>query len=217
MSPNVELEMEIKFVYFDLGNILVSFDPRIACRNLASAFGVDDERADAAVYASGLQDEYEHGRVSGAQYASEVRRQLSDGATAEVSDHEILDAISAMFTPVESMRNAIDAVRRSSAGVGILSNTCEAHWDWIARQDYKVMEGAFDVQLLSCRVGSMKPDAAIYRAAESAAQVTPASILFLDDKSENVAAAIDRGWQAAQCFGGDEAISVLGRYGFVCQ
>ncbi len=47
----------------------------------------------------------------------------------------------------------------------------------------------------------MKPDPRIYAAAEAAAGVAPSRILFLDDRAENVQAAIDRGWQAAQCLG----------------
>ncbi len=72
--------------------------------------------------------------------------------------------------------------------------------------------GRFDATILSYRVGSMKPDAAIYEAAEAAAKVSADRILFLDDRQENVAAARGRGWKAQQCIGGRQAQQALGRY-----
>ncbi len=207
-------ESEIRFVYFDLGNVLVSFDPALACANVAELFGVTPADADRAVYQSGLQNRYEHGEGSGEQYATVVREALGDSAEPVATD-DVLEAISAMFTPVEQMRAVIDSVRDRGLRLGVLSNTCQAHWDWILRQSYDVMGGRFDVTILSCAVGSMKPDSVIYEAAEAAAGVPPEQILFLDDKAENVAAAVDRGWTSEQCLGGPQAQAALQKHGVI--
>lgn len=199
---------EIEFVYFDLGNVLVSFEPEIASRNLAERFDVSVEHAHRAVYTSGLQDQFEHGAVSRRQYASSLRRQLGR-SESEMPTSDVLDAISDMFTPIESMRGVLAGVRRGGYRVGVLSNTCHSHWDWITRQKYAVTDFAFDATILSFQVGAMKPDHAIYRAAETAASVPSDRILFLDDKAENVAAASSRNWKAVRCFGGQEAIAAL--------
>lgn len=45
---------EVRFVYFDLGNVLVSFDPQVACAAVAELFAVSPAEVDRAVYASGL-------------------------------------------------------------------------------------------------------------------------------------------------------------------
>ena len=42
----------------------------------------------------------------------------------------------------------------------------------------------------------MKPNLAIYHHAQTAAGVDPAAILFLDDRADNVDAALACGWQA---------------------
>jgi HAD superfamily hydrolase (TIGR01509 family) len=198
----------VEFVYFDLGNVLLSFDPAAACENLARLFSVSVARARKAVYDSGLQDRFEHGEVSAERFAELVGGELG-WADAAPSTADILDAASDMFTPIDSMRAVLPAVRAQGFGVGLLSNTCQAHWDWIQRQQYGVMDFRFDAEILSFHIGSMKPEPVIYEAAERAAGVAVAGILFLDDKHANVRAALERGWQAVCCRGGHESIAAL--------
>jgi len=201
----------IEFVYFDLGNVLVSFDPAIACRNLQTRFGVPAETADRQIYASGLHDEYEHGRITCRQYADQARQRLGRDES-DMSDASFLDAISDMFTPIEIMPDVVADTRRRLGRVGLLSNTCHAHWHWIRRQRWPISSCVFDATVLSYEIGSMKPDAAIYHAASRAAGVSPERILFLDDKPDNVHAARRFGWNAEACVGGEPAVSVLRRW-----
>jgi epoxide hydrolase-like predicted phosphatase len=209
-----EHSREIEFVYFDLGNVLLSFDPAAACANLSKNFDITIHQARAAVYESRLQDRFEHGEVTGQQFADAIRQQLGRAESAMPTEL-VLDAVSDMFTPIDSMRDVMQRVRESGCRVGLLSNTCHAHWDWIGRQKYAVMDFVFEATILSFEVGSMKPDHRIYEAAEQAAQVPPKRILFLDDKDENVAAAIDRGWNAAQCLGGEASVRRLQAFGLI--
>ncbi|TWU51048.1 Alpha-D-glucose-1-phosphate phosphatase YihX [Rubripirellula tenax] len=201
-------------MYFDLGNILLSFDFAVAHSNLAKLFGVSPANVKAAVFDSGLEDRFEHGEFTPEQFAQHVCKSI--GVTGDPPPAgEVLDAISDMFTPIHPMLGIMDRVRCSGRRVGILSNTCHAHWDWVIRQNYDVMKADLEVTILSYEVGVMKPHPRIYEAAEKAAGVSPDQILFIDDKHENVDAAIARGWNARQCFGGPEAIAVLGEYGLL--
>lgn len=170
--------------------------------------------AEAAVYASGLEDRFERGEVSPDQFADAVREQLGRDK-AEMPTPDVLDAISDMFTPIDSMCRVVESVRAGGCRIGLLSNTCHAHWDWILRQDYFVRKIVFDVTILSFRVGAAKPDEAIFRHAERAAETPPERLLFLDDRPENVAAAIERNWQAVQCLGGDPASVALRELGVI--
>ena len=202
---------DIQFVYFDLGNVLVRFDPQIACANASNLFDVSAEMVHAAVYESGQQTRYEHGEVSGEEFASSIRDQL--GRTIEqMPTQRLLDALSDMFTPIESMRAIVDQVHQADIPFGILSNTCAAHWDWVRRQDWPVMHAAYRETILSFEAGAMKPNKRIYQLAELSAEVPGECILFLDDKTENVEAARRRGWNAVQCLGGDPAAEALRRY-----
>lgn len=205
---------EIAFVYFDLGNILLSFDPQRACENVARRFDVPFQSAREAIYESGLQSDFERGRLGSEAFADRVRDAFGKNRH-QLPTLELLDAISDMFDPVDSMPEALQAVRDAGVAVGLLSNTCHAHWDWIRRQRYRATEFPFDVTILSYEVGAMKPDAAIYEAAERACEVPIDQILFLDDRAENVAGALQRRWRAVECLGGPASWQVLRDHGVV--
>ncbi|MFK8112551.1 MAG: HAD family hydrolase [Rubripirellula sp.] len=205
------VDRKIEFVYFDLGNVLLSFDPQAACKNVASLFQVSVDQARAAVYESGVEDRFEKGEVSPEQFADAVRSELG----AAVPTQAILDGMSDMFWPIEAMQGVLQSVRDRGCGVGLLSNTCHAHFDWVRRQKYAVTDFRFDAVIVSYEVGAMKPDAAIYHAAEQAIDVPCDRILFLDDKPENIEAALQRGWNAVNCFGGQGALETLQSFGVI--
>jgi HAD superfamily hydrolase (TIGR01509 family) len=207
-QPTLLKEMKIEFVYFDLGNVLVSFDPAIACRNLAQRIDVPIEKAREAIYDSGLQTRYESGALTSRNYA-ECARELLGLDEQRLPTDDLLDAISDMFTPINSMVETVEMARQRAGRIGVLSNTCVAHWRWVRRQPWSVSLIDYDVRILSYEVMAMKPDPKIYEAAELAARVRPERILFIDDKLENVVAARQRGWNAEQCFGGEAARSVI--------
>ena len=79
--------------------------------------------------------------------------------------------------------------------MGILSNTCESHWEYCATR-FAVIRELFDVHVLSYEVGAMKPDPAIYRAAAEKVDLPPPEIFFVDDRLENVQAARKAGFDA---------------------
>jgi FMN phosphatase YigB (HAD superfamily) len=214
LFESVPENSEIGFVYFDLGNVLVAFDPSIACANIAELFEVDVAAAQEVIYASGLQTRFEHGQVSAKQYADFIRRHL-DRDVHQIATAEVLQAVSAMFRPIVSMGELLRRVQVSGLPIGVLSNTCVAHWQWILRQSYPMLDIEFAAMILSFEVGSMKPEEAIYQAAERAANVPAHQILFLDDKSENVEAARARGWKSELCVGGVQAEAALCRHGVI--
>ncbi|WP_404307390.1 HAD family hydrolase [Neorhodopirellula lusitana] len=220
---------QIRFVFFDLGNILVSFERERSFRNLTSLFEAEsgyvdsngntvaaNVKADEVLNQHELHNQLETGLISEAEFVQSIRDRFAP-VTGTDDDQAILRAISDMFTPIETMQGVLSRVRESGLPIGILSNTCDAHWSWINQQSYNVMEGPFDHIVLSYEAKSMKPDHAIYIEAEThAARISgaqPNEILFLDDREENVAAALDRGWNAEVCWGGPTAEAALVRHG----
>ncbi|MEM6692548.1 MAG: HAD family phosphatase [Planctomycetota bacterium] len=189
----------IRFVYFDLGNVLFSFDPEVACQNVAKLVGVKAEAARSAIYDSGLQDDFEHGRVSVKGFGVRVSDAL--GITSDLAEDAIALAAADMFHPIEEMVPVLDGLQQRGMPIGILSNTCESHWRFLVDTKHPLLDRKFDSVILSYEVASMKPDDQIYRAAElgcsaSQSEVQSSGILFVDDKRENVEAARLRGWRA---------------------
>jgi len=111
------------------------------------------------------------------------------------------------------MAEVLNRVKENGFGVGLLSNTCHAHWDWIRRQSYLMNQFQFDAIVLSFEEGAMKPDSVIYEVAEERSGIPPKNLLFLDDKPENTSAALSRDWQASCCLGGQQAVQALQDFG----
>lgn len=186
------IKTQMTYIYFDLGNVLVHFDPQRACQNVASLLGVDAEAVHAAMYTSGLEDRYERGELSDVAFTNELCQSL--GATAD--SVSLLDAMADMFVPHDEMLPVIKYLQSQGMPLGILSNTCAAHWSWVQRQRWEVSSGWFRDAILSYEVGAMKPDPRIYQCAAQRAGVGHDRIFFTDDRAENIAAARELGWHA---------------------
>ncbi len=55
--------MQIDFIYFDLGNVLVYFDHQIAMKKLSQSTQLPTATIQAALFDSGLEDRYETGSL----------------------------------------------------------------------------------------------------------------------------------------------------------
>ncbi|RMF39443.1 MAG: HAD family phosphatase [Planctomycetota bacterium] len=181
-----------RIVMLDLGNVLVQFDHQIAIDALADLCGVARERIHRVVFQSGLQTAYEMGHVDDAGFVAAVQQRLGSRAASE----DILRAYCDIFQPVEGMLEVVSEIESLGIPVGILSNTCSGHWDWIVSQSWPLLQRRYRPQILSFEIGSMKPHPEIYAATEAATGLRGPQIFFTDDRGENIAAAQLRGWHA---------------------
>lgn len=193
--------MSDRFVYFDLGNVLVKFDHAIAIQQIAALSNRTVAETQHALFDSGLQVRYETGLVSSAEFAEEVNKQLHSSLSVE----DILEAASAIFIPNEEILPVLHHVRSTGIRIGLLSNTCEAHWVWILRKKWPMVDGWFDPLVLSYEVRSMKPDRAIYEYCEKECGLRGSQIFFTDDRVDNITAAQTMGWSTYQ-FGSPEGL-----------
>lgn len=193
--------MSRPFVYFDLGMVLVEFEHRLAVEQLAELCGASSAEIHQLAFVSGLQEQYETGLISSADYVQRIH----DGLSAhELAPASVLEAISAIFQPPrQSIVDILAKLKAQGIPMGILSNTCEAHWQWIVKQGWEIPGAWFDFEVLSYEVQSMKPDSKIYEVCEIRAERPPEDLFFTDDKVENVNAAKSRGWQTHWLQGDD--------------
>jgi FMN phosphatase YigB (HAD superfamily) len=105
-------------------------------------------------------------------------------------------AAGAIFKINSSITPVVAQLFAAGHRLGLLSNTCEMHWDYFADGRYSLVPEIFESVILSFRVGAMKPDAKIYAAAADAAHVRPEEIFFTDDTPGHVAAAREFGFDA---------------------
>jgi putative hydrolase of the HAD superfamily len=184
----------IAFAYFDLGNVLLHFDHAVGMRKLAKVTGKDPEFLFDLVMNSGLEDRYEMGLMTSREFADAINA----ACETNCSMVRILDAISDMFSPNQPILSVLESLHDNGTRLGLLSNTCEAHWQWILRQKYPMIADWFDPVVLSFEIHAMKPQPEVYRHATRVAGVSAEQIFFTDDRADNIAAARNVGWKAHQ-------------------
>jgi len=181
-----------KFLYFDLGNVLLFFDHRLAARQLAALAGVDEREVFDYIFASDLNTRCDAGLVSGPEFAALFRERFP----CEADDGTIFRAASRIFRVNVPMKAIIGRLRTAGYRLGILSNTCDMHFDWFGSGHYSPIPEAFDVIVLSYQVKQSKPDRAIYEHAARQAGVAPEDVFYVDDMPANVEGARAAGFDA---------------------
>jgi FMN phosphatase YigB (HAD superfamily) len=179
------------FVYFDLGNVIATFDRDRAFRQMAAVCGADSGLVRAAVM-GGLQADLERGTLDWPAFHREFGR-----LTGTESDPRALAAAAAdMFELNVEILPVVAKLQRAGVPIGILSNTCEIHWRTIVARGWGILPGGFSQIVLSHEVRAVKPEAAIFELATEQAGVPAEAIFFCDDLPEHIAAARAAGWDA---------------------
>jgi len=197
--------MRPDFFYFDLGNVLLYFDLNLSMRKMAKVAGISAAQMHSIVLDTPLQIEYETGRINCVCFVQRIS--VAIGRELDVSD--MLQAAADMFVPNPHILPVLERVKALGIPMGVLSNTCKAHWNWINELAYPQVIGWFDPIILSYEVNSMKPDSHIYSQAQQLCQVSPEKIFFTDDRADNVAAAVGAGWQAEVFVNADRLMKTI--------
>lgn len=180
------------FLYFDLGQVLVTFDHEITCRQMAAVSGASVDRVREVVFHGGLEDRYESGQVS----TSEFHRLYCEQTRTSPSLADLMHAHADIFEINVPVLPLVAGLARAGHRMGILSNTCESHWEHCARGRFGILTDCFEIHALSYNLQSMKPAATIYEAASRLADTEPEKIFFVDDRPENVEGARRAGFDA---------------------
>lgn len=190
-------------VVFDLGEVLVSSTtvlPRLAAElDVGLARFTEAYRRGRLAYdAGGPAADYWTGVVT------TLGRAPDPAFLARLRD---LDAEKWSVLPSES-RALLDAL--AGVRLGVLSN---APAPLAAAVRTAAWSGLIDVLVFSAELGLVKPDPAIYLAADAAYATTPDEVVFFDDRPDNVAAAREHGWDAHVYAGPAAVLDLVGTPG----
>lgn len=180
------------FLYFDLGNVVLFFDHRRAARQMAELAGVPEEIVWELVFAGKLGSRYERGQVS----SREFHAVFCDATNTQPDFDLLMRAASDMFTLNTSLVPLLAALRRSGHALGLLSNTCDAHWKFVTDGRFAIVPNYFQTLALSFQLNELKPNPPIFAAAAKLANREAQDIFFVDDLPQNVAGAKAAGFDA---------------------
>lgn len=202
-----------KFLYFDLGNVLLYFDHRRACRNLAALTGADEQHIWDAAFASGLYLQADGGEVDGPAFYERVCQQVWPGRQAWPAYEAFAHAMSDIFEINVPMMAVVGQLESAGYRLGLLSNTCDLHYEFFGRGRYRLVAEAFDPVVLSFKLKLLKPDRRIYEQAAALAGVEPQEVFYVDDVAGHVSGACAAGFDAVQYTSTPALVAELRRRG----
>jgi putative hydrolase of the HAD superfamily len=173
---------QIRAVILDYGEVLCQRPKMEALQGMARVFGIDPGKF-IALY-GGSRDPYDRGVMTAEQYWREFARR----AEAEV-DEEVIQQLRRLDTEMWSttspeMTEWVGMLKESGLTTALLSNM-QHDMAAYARKNFDWLRG-IDHQILSCEVGLVKPDAAIFHHCIERVGVRPEEALFVDDREANV-------------------------------
>jgi putative hydrolase of the HAD superfamily len=176
----------INAIVFDVGRVLIDFSYDDFFDWLTQ-HGANINDVESFVRQTDLHA-YEHGHMDDDAFLARLNQLLSQPVDRQLLLAQWLD----LFAPIEEMLQLARQLK-TRYRVFMLSNTSALHWQHIIPH-YK-LETYCHGLLASYEVGAMKPDPAIFRAAEQKFELSAGETVFIDDIEDNVSGARACGWQ----------------------
>lgn len=188
------MEDKIQAVIFDLGNVLIGFDHRIAVKKILehttlSAQGIYD-----LFFDSELTQNFEKGKINPLEFFERVKGLLGLKITYE----KFLPIWNEIFFRKPETEEFIRSLSPELILV-LLSNINKLHYDYcIDNFSSSISLFDFDKVIPSCATGFVKPQKEIYELAIRAAGVELERIVYVDDRRDLIEAATSYGLRSIQ-------------------
>jgi putative hydrolase of the HAD superfamily len=185
--------MTDRLIIMDVGDVLITTAPMAHYRALARRVAAPWRHVQAAIEGTGVIAGFESGIVTPTEFTEVVRRALAEPG---LRHHEILDAWAAVLGPLDPITTEAAAKAAAVGRLLLASNTNPAHWPLIETR--LRLAGIDTPACLSYRVGHAKPGADFFRRLDGFVPLGTRAAVFIDDRPDNVAAAVRHGlagWQ----------------------
>lgn len=178
----------IKAVLFDLGNVLVKVNKKMALQEFSRLMGIPVSRL-LSLLESKIEKDFELGLISTREYIRKVEEFFGLRVKLDV---ETLFSIWDKCFELDEMVLSIVGGLNGEVTKGILSNTNSLHIE-VVRKKWKIFDN-FDYLFFSYEIGYAKPDRRIYQFVAEKLGVVPEQVIFIDDLEENVSSAKEFGF-----------------------
>ncbi|MDR2171845.1 MAG: hypothetical protein LBP59_17005 [Planctomycetaceae bacterium] len=194
--------MPVRFIFFDLGNVLFRFSSELMLGRVAGVVGCLVGDVYRLIYEDGWEYKLETGKATEQEFFDAIYAKFG----CNFDRTKLADAFNDIFTEIIETRSFLEYLSSISFPCGILSNTSLSHWNHI------VSKYPYLIKLIPCNYafsfecGSMKPERVIFEYAMNIAQkavggekkLEACEILFIDDLAKNIEGAINFGFDAIQ-------------------
>lgn len=179
----------MRFVLFDIGNVLVHYDHQRTMAALADLYHADPVQL--SIFYSQIGRQFGIGEITPTQVADMLNSHYNTARSLE----EFAEAFCAgLMRDDAALAYAVALQVEGELAVGAISNTNAVHVAWLDAHAPELNE--FELVIMSNEVGLCKPDPEIYEMAMEILDVSPAQILYVDDLAENVETARQLGTSA---------------------
>ncbi len=173
----------IQSVVFDMGNVLIPFEPDLMMEQ-AGVLTEDRGLFRHEVFFSREWIQFDRGTLE----EDEVKRRMAKNLPARLHGamEYVFDHIFDGSVPNQEITELILDCKRAGLGVYLLSNASKRFYDYKKRiPSVELMDG----MVISCDVGLLKPDPAIFRLLFEMFALSPEECFFIDDMALNIEAA----------------------------
>jgi putative hydrolase of the HAD superfamily len=185
-----------KWILWDIGGVLVELDSTTALSAASAESGLSEARIRAVLREELRVDPAEYsltekavaGQLSGQEYLEQVSKAL-DGKLEPSRIRKILGAI--LRGTDQRVINIVRTLGNQGVRQACMSNVDEVHWQEILRRFD--LSDLFEVRFLSFAEKSVKPKPEAFRRVLEMWHAQPGDVIFVDDRADNVNAAIPLG------------------------
>lgn len=173
----------IKNVVFDMGNVLLSFDPYMILNEVCET----EEEKEMIFWNLFESEEWimgDRGDITNEERYDLVKKRLP--AELHTKLKEIIAHWDMFMEPVVGAKEFMKQCKNQGMKVYVLSNACNKFFEYFPKH-YDM--DSFDGIIVSSKVRLIKPDVRIYELLCSTYGLKPQECLFIDDRLENVEAA----------------------------
>ncbi len=191
---------EIKVVFWDLGGVLVRTEDRSKREQWEQRLGMEPRQLDRLIFGGEIGRKAALGQVNAEEVWEWVRLELglsqAEGRQLAQDFWQGNDLDLELVSYIRGLRARFQTGLISNAWLE-LRDQLESHWQ---------IDDAFDDLVISAEVGLMKPDPAIYKLALERLNVEADQAVFVDDFTQNIAAAADVGMHAVHFTDPEQAV-----------
>lgn len=211
MKNSIIKKNKIKALIFDLGNVLIGFDHRIAVKNILRHTRKSKQEIYDLFFDSQLTQDFEKGKISPLDFFEEVKALLGLGISYEA----FLPIWNQIFFSHPEVEAFIHSLKFSHRLV-LLSNINRLHYEYIL-DAFPYAIGLFGVGnvVASYTTGLIKPQRRIYELAIEKTGADKEEIVYVDDRSDLIEAAQRYGIRSIQFQGLEHLKQELKKMGVI--